>query len=204
MSCTLRHLLSSRTISNAEEGWPWSVSWYRSVSITLSDVYYQGIITTGSAVGGFFFSIVLGQFLDGPIGFAWGVRICAFICLAFLIVANGLMRTNYPPRAPSTLPAKTNKPLSSLIRSPAYVFMIAFGLVISLALYNPMFSVQLFAGEQDDISENLTKYLLAIINLTSTLGRTIPNFLADRYGVFPVYIPCVAAAGRTCSMTPFR
>ncbi|KAF7416313.1 hypothetical protein PC9H_002578 [Pleurotus ostreatus] len=155
----------------------------------------MGIITTGSAVGGFFFSIILGQFLDGPIGFAWGIRICAFISLAFLIVANGLMRTNYPPRAPSTLPAKTNKPLSSLIRSPAYVFMIAFGLVISLALYNPMFSVQLFAGEQDNISENLTKYLLAIINLTSTLGRTIPNFFADRYGVFPVYIPCVAAAG---------
>ncbi|KAF9050882.1 MFS general substrate transporter [Hymenopellis radicata] len=159
----------------------------------------MGIITTGSAVGGFFFSVILGQFLDGDIGFAWGIRICAFICLVCLTAANAMMRTNYPPRvstsSSSTSSSESKKPLKSLLRSPAYVFMIAFGLVISLSLYNPMFSVELFAKEQNSIPDNLTNYLVAIINLTSTLGRTIPNGLADRYGVFPVYIPSVAAAG---------
>ncbi|KAF8903400.1 major facilitator superfamily domain-containing protein [Mucidula mucida] len=162
----------------------------------------MGIITTGSAVGGFFFSVILGQFLDGDVGFAWGIRICAFICLVCLTAANTMMRTNYPPRvsAAGTAPS-SGKPLKSLIRSPPYVFIIAFGLVISLSLYNPMFSVELFATEQDNIPNNLTNYLVAIINLTSTLGRTIPNGLADRYGVLPVYIPSVAAAGVVALVT---
>ncbi len=73
--------------------------------------------------------------------------------------------------------------------------MILYGFFISLALYNPMFSVELFAQEHGNIPSALTSYLVAIINLSSTLGRTIPNWLADRYGVLPVYIPCVAAAG---------
>ncbi|KAK0244567.1 MFS general substrate transporter [Armillaria nabsnona] len=156
----------------------------------------MGIITTGSAIGGFFFSSTFGHFLDGSIGFAWGIRIGAFVCLACLCTANLLMRTNYP-RSQTARPAlsSTATPLATLLRTPAYIFMIFYGFFISLALYNPMFSVELFAQEHSNIPIALTSYLVAIINLSSTLGRTIPNWLADRYGVLPVYIPCVAAAG---------
>ncbi|KAK0503643.1 major facilitator superfamily domain-containing protein [Armillaria luteobubalina] len=157
----------------------------------------MGIITTGSAIGGFFFSSIFGHFLDGSIGFAWGIRIGAFVCLACLCTANLLMRTNYPRSQTTTRPAlpSTATPLTALLRTPAYIFMILYGFFISLALYNPMFSVELFAQEHNNIPSTLTDYLVAIINLSSTLGRTIPNWLADRYGVLPVYIPCVAAAG---------
>ncbi|KAG7444138.1 MFS general substrate transporter [Guyanagaster necrorhizus] len=155
----------------------------------------MGIITTGSAFGGFFFSSIFGHFLGGSIGFAWGIRIGAFVCLGCLCTANLLMRTNYPQKQTPRALSATATPLTTLLRTPAYMFIILYGLTISLSLYNPMFSVELFAQEHDNIPSTLTSYLVAIINLSSTLGRTIPNWLADRYGVFPVYIPCVAAAG---------
>lgn len=155
----------------------------------------MGIITTGGAIGGFFFSAVLGQFLDGSIGFAWGIRICAFICLGCLSLANILIRTQYPPRTESKSKLQVSAPLGQMLKTPAYIAMILFGLFISLALYNPMFAVQSFAKEHPNIPGGLTSYLLAIINLSSVLGRTIPNALADRFGLFYVYIPCVAATG---------
>ncbi|KAF5358667.1 hypothetical protein D9758_007682 [Tetrapyrgos nigripes] len=63
----------------------------------------MGFITTGSAIGGFFFSTIFSHFLDpgstDTIGFAWGVRIGGFISLVCLVLANFLMKTNYPPTA---------------------------------------------------------------------------------------------------------
>lgn len=140
---------------------------------------------------------MLGRFLNGPIGFAWGIRISAFICVACLAVANLLMRTNSlagkpKPNSSSLMAA----PLNKMILTPAYITFILFAFLTSLAVYNPMFSIELFAREDVRVSTTLGSYLLAIINLTSTFGRTIPNYLADRYGVFLVYIPCTAAAGK--------
>lgn len=161
--------------------------------------YRQGIITTGGALGGAFFSIILGHFLNGPIGFAWGVRICAFICLFCLTLANLLIRTNYPPAAAKAAVTATTPPvgtpLKQLVRTTSYISYIVFGFVISVALYNPMFSVELFALQNAHVSQTLGGYLLAILNVSSIFGRLIPNRLADRYGVFQVYIPCIAITG---------
>lgn len=47
------------------------------------------------------------------------------------------------------------------------------------------FAIQSFALDHG-ISPGLADWLLPILNLTSILGRTIPNWLADRYGLFQV------------------
>lgn len=104
------------------------------------------------------------------------------------------MRTNYTTKPQNAnLPIQT--PLSKLVRVPAYIAFIIFAFTVSLGLYNPMFSVELFARQEAHVSTTLGSYLLAILNISSTFGRILPNHLADHYGVLPVYIPCAAAAG---------
>lgn len=106
-----------------------------------------------------------------------------------------LMRTNYAAKAQANTKALSQTPFFQVVKTPAYICILIFAFIISLAVYNPMFSVELFARQDAHVSTTLGSYLVAIINLSSTLGRTLPNHLADRYGVFPVYIPCVAAGG---------
>ncbi|ETW75337.1 MFS monocarboxylate transporter [Heterobasidion irregulare TC 32-1] len=160
----------------------------------------MGITTTGTSVGGFFFSVLFSHFLNGSIGFKWGIRICAFICLGCLIAANLLMRTHpegwiAPAQQPSesSSPRKT-PPIRALFKNVSYVLTITYGFVVCLGLWFPNFMVQLFA-ESHGISPGLSSWLLAIINISSIFGRILPNWLADRWGVFEVYMPCTALAG---------
>jgi hypothetical protein len=37
---------------------------------------------------------MLNRFFFGPLGFAWGVRASALLCLGLLILGNGMMSTN--------------------------------------------------------------------------------------------------------------
>jgi nitrate/nitrite transporter NarK len=85
-------------------------------------------------------------------------------------------------------------PLQTLFSNLSYMLTITYGFTVSLGLWFPNFGIQLFA-ESHGISEGLSAWLLAIINLSSTFGRIIPNWLADRYGVFEVYIPLTALTG---------
>lgn len=109
------------------------------------------------------------------------------------------MSTNYPPPTPKSEALNEPPigiPLNQLVRSTSYIAFILFAFVISIALYNPMFSVELFALRNAHVSQTLGGYLLAILNVSSIFGRLFFNRLADRYGVFEIYIPCIAAAGK--------
>lgn len=61
-----------------------------------------GIVTSGSAVGGIVYPIVL-QRLISSIGFGWAVRVSAFITLACLCIGSITIRTNMPLRKGFTL-----------------------------------------------------------------------------------------------------
>jgi MFS family permease len=50
-----------------------------------------GIATSGSSLGGIAYPIMLNHFFSDSIGFAWGVRISAFISLALLVVGGALV-----------------------------------------------------------------------------------------------------------------
>ncbi|ETS76547.1 hypothetical protein PFICI_11934 [Pestalotiopsis fici W106-1] len=91
---------------------------------------------------------------------------------------------------------KPHKPRSmgQMLRDPAYLAIISMGFVVSLGLYFPPFAIQSFALDHG-IPSGLADWLLPLLNLTSVLGRTIPNWLADRYGLFEMYIPCTLLAG---------
>lgn len=63
-----------------------------------------------------------------------------------------------------------------------------------LGLYTPFFYVQDFALYHQ-LPISIVFYLLPIINAASTLGRLLPNFLADKIGCLNMIIPCVTISG---------
>ncbi|PVH94306.1 MFS general substrate transporter [Periconia macrospinosa] len=177
--------------------------------------FAMGIITTGTSLGGFAFSVLASKLLGSRVGFAWTVRISAFIATGCMLLANFLITepkkkaevveiqqnsqekiSQSEGNEEETASAKEEKPrtVPELLRDPAYLSIIASGFVVCLGLYFPMFAIQSFALH-NAIGPGLASWLLSIINLSSVLGRTIPNWLADRYGTLELYVPCTAAAG---------
>lgn len=124
----------------------------------------MGIITTGTSLGGFAFSVIASK-LPSSIGFPWMVRLSAFITLACIMSANLLVTqpketstadeqkpansaaidTSSGEKEPASIeePAeeeKEEKPRSiqQLLRDPAYLAIILSGFIVCLGLYFPM------------------------------------------------------------------
>ncbi|CAI4215868.1 unnamed protein product [Parascedosporium putredinis] len=56
-----------------------------------------GIVATGSSIGGVVFPIMVSRLIR-EVGYGWAMRICAFLILGLLVVANLTIRANHPPR----------------------------------------------------------------------------------------------------------
>lgn len=55
-----------------------------------------GIAASGSSLGGVIFPIMVHKLIP-KVGFPWTMRICAFMILGLLIIANLLIRSRIPP-----------------------------------------------------------------------------------------------------------
>lgn len=78
-----------------------SMVFYPAFSATVTWFYQRravavGIVAAGSSLGGVIFPIMVAR-LVGEVGFAWTMRICAFLILALLIVANLFIKSRIPP-----------------------------------------------------------------------------------------------------------
>ncbi|QRV80924.1 major facilitator superfamily transporter [Ceratobasidium sp. AG-Ba] len=153
--------------------------------------FATGIVTTGTSCGGVIFPIMLNKLFQ-RFGFANGVRASAFVVLGLLIIANLLMRTRLPPKSKG---AQVPPPdFKAIMTDSAYLLTILGAFLILLGLFFPIFYLQLFAVVHG-LDETLAFYSLAIMNAASVLGRTIPNFFADRFGAFNLVISCSAISG---------
>ncbi|KAG8739439.1 hypothetical protein FRC12_016296 [Ceratobasidium sp. 428] len=151
----------------------------------------MGIVFTGSSCGGMIFPIMLNNIIKRA-GFAWGVRATAFVVLACLVAANLMMKTRLPPKTNQNPAHKSD---FKGIMTHGVFLLTVFGTFLSmLGIWYPIFYIQLFAVRHN-LDQNLSFYALTILNAASILGRTIPNFISDRIGVFNVMIPCTAIAG---------
>lgn len=119
-------------------------------------------------------------------------RAAAFLDLGLLVAANLLMRTRLPSRKqrPNLQPVNVKKILSDV----AYLLLVAGSFLIFWGLFVPFFYLQLFAALHG-VRPGLTKYLISIMNASSVFGRTVPNFLADKYGPFNLIIPSTFISG---------
>jgi predicted MFS family arabinose efflux permease len=97
-----------------------------------------------------------------------------FIMLGSEIIGFAILRTRLPPRK--------SGPFFDMesLKDPAYsCFVIGLSLAF-MAYFVPFFYIEPFSLRVG-ASEDLSFYMLAIMNGAGTLGRLFPNFLADRY-----------------------
>ncbi|KAI4166924.1 MAG: hypothetical protein LQ343_007627 [Gyalolechia ehrenbergii] len=163
-------------------------------SVSLLPTYFStkvglaiGIGSSGSSIGGIIYPIVLYRLID-RIGFAWSVRVVAFIAFGTLFIPLTVMRMRV--RAPK---ARTKLDLSAFTDVPYMTFVVA-TLIGFAGVSIVLFYISYYALEQG-MDTKMSFYIVAIFNAASTFGRTAPNTLSDRGGPFNLIAPCAIACG---------
>ncbi|KAL7942546.1 putative MFS monocarboxylate transporter [Trichoderma barbatum] len=142
----------------------------------------NGIAATGSSIGGVIYPIMFYK-LQQSAGFPWATRALAFLCLLTSSISIAVMRVRVAPNTKRALLQL------SAFKEPQYsLFCLAmfFGF---LGFYNFLSFVQPWSFSRGITSQNLSFYLLPIINAASTFGRITPNFLADHWGPLNMLAP---------------
>ncbi|KAH0828906.1 MFS general substrate transporter [Lanmaoa asiatica] len=153
----------------------------------------MGIIMSGSSVGSVAYPIMINHFFNGPIGFAWGVRIVTFVYLVLLFIANAIMRTRLPPAKlnQDNVPVNirnilTDGPFWVCIAGIAATFWGLFVPSKFVIMYSMrsesciVFYIQLFAAE-NHVSSIVENYVVAIFNAAGFFGRIVPMIFADMW-----------------------
>ncbi|KAK2787237.1 hypothetical protein FQN52_007326 [Onygenales sp. PD_12] len=152
----------------------------------------MGISIAGSSIGGLILPIALGKMLVNPnLSFGWTVRICGFIILAVLLPSCLAIRARLPPRKEKFL-------LPSAFKDIQFASIVTFAFLMILCIFTPIFFLPTYAVKYG-MSNQLSSYLLAILNAASFFGRVIPGVLADRVGCLNM----VAASGITSGILIF-
>ncbi|KAJ8518626.1 hypothetical protein ONZ45_g4304 [Pleurotus djamor] len=167
-------------------------------SLTLTSHYFRkkrstamGVVLAGSSIGGCLYPILLNNVFSKS-GFGWGVRAVGFLDLGLLIFANLLMKTRLPSR--KARPPQKPVEFKKIIFDLPYMVFVAGSFLVFWGLFFPFFYLQFFAT-QHHVTPVLVKYSITIMNASSVFGRTIPNFLGDKFGPFNVMIPSTVISG---------
>ncbi|CRG86566.1 Monocarboxylate transporter 4 [Talaromyces islandicus] len=142
-----------------------------------------GLVFTGSSIGGIILPIALTHLIK-EVGFGWSMRICAFIMLFLLMIANLTIRPWRPsPQTQKVTWAQLAKPFSEVqfILTAIGFFFFSYGFFAAVN-YLPVEAVS--AG----MSSNLVQYLLPILNAGSLFGRLFSGFLGDKLGRYNIFI----------------
>jgi hypothetical protein len=113
------------------------------------------------------------------IGFAWTVRVVGFIFLFSLLIGNLLLRPRIKPS--KDIDAKIID-LSAL--KDLRFALLGVGIFFSdWALFGPLTFITSYSLSKG-INPNLSYYMIAFLNVGSSLGRVVPGLLADKIGPY--------------------
>ncbi|KAJ5125307.1 MFS transporter asaE [Penicillium atrosanguineum] len=141
-----------------------------------------GVTASGSSLGGVIFPIMVTHLIP-QVGFPWAMRICAFLILGMLVIANLTLKSRLPP---------TKKPFSVMnfvrpLKDIKFVLTVAGAFCFFWGMFLP-FTFVITQAERYGMSPNMSQYLIPILNAASIFGRTLPGYLADRVGRYNVMI----------------
>lgn len=111
------------------------------------------------------------------------MRICAFLILFLLIIANFTMRPFYPPRPHKVTGAELIKPLTEI----PFVLLLTGFCIFSFGFYIPLNYLPLQALSAG-MSADLAQYLVPILNAGSLFGRLLSGFLGDKLGRYNIFV----------------
>lgn len=155
-----------------------------STYFTTKRAFAIGIVAAGGSVGSTIYPIVFRK-LQPALGFAWAIRVIAFIALGLLSVSIAIMKSRLAP--PQT--ARRMVDLAAFTNI-SYTFFTAGLFLTFIGLYIPIFDVVVNAQAGSHVSEDMSFYILSILNAGSAFGRVIPGQLADVYGSLEIIIIC--------------
>ncbi|KZT09439.1 MFS general substrate transporter [Laetiporus sulphureus 93-53] len=152
--------------------------------------FAMGIALTGecTSVGGIIYPIMLNKLFYSSVGYAWGVRASAFLTLGLLTIANFITKTRLPSAKDRPKQHVSFKLLKELGGDVPYMLAVGGAFLVLWGLFFPYFYLQVW-GNSHGLSKTLDFYTLAILNAASIFGRTIPNLLADIFGIFNLGVP---------------
>ncbi|KAG2058342.1 hypothetical protein BDR06DRAFT_968799 [Suillus hirtellus] len=148
-------------------------------------------VATGSPLGAIIHPIMLNNLLNGPLGFANGVRVSAGFTSLFLLTACLCMRTRLdPPATPVNYIAVARK----CIYDVPFMLLIAGTFLLQTGFYYPLFFFQLDSIKHG-ISEKFSFYSLVILNGSNCLGRFTSGLIASFTGVLNLTIVASTSCG---------
>ena len=142
-----------------------------------------------SLLGAVVYPVVFAQ-VEPQLGFRWATRIIGFIAMVTsVITVAGIKSRN--KRA-----AKRRRVFDLMsFRETSYGFF-CLGLLFGfMGLYILFFYIELFALQECHMDGNLASYALVVVNASSTFGRVLPNYIADKLGPMNVHIPFTLITG---------
>lgn len=160
-----------------------------------------GLATLGGSVGGTMWPLVL-QRLYSTVGFAWGIRIVGFACLAGLVASVVLVKSRFSrtivPEDSEHL-AKMKKVMQrtkhfldvSAFKDARFTFLVLGVFFTEIALLS-IFTYLATYAIAHGFSEKTSFTLLTVLNAVGIPGRYIPGHFADMYGNYNVMVLMLA------------
>ncbi|KAI9172558.1 putative pyoverdine/dityrosine biosynthesis protein [Paramyrothecium foliicola] len=149
----------------------------------------NGISASGSGLGGVVLPIMIKR-MEAQVGLPWATRAVALIFLLLLVVANLVLR---PQKAPKEKRTRRSLVDATAFKDWPYVLLVLGMFITLLGLYTPFVHVQSYAIDKGLASEELSFYMVAILNSSSIPGRILPLTLAQQIG--PMNMIVITAAG---------
>ncbi|KAH7358492.1 riboflavin transporter MCH5 [Plectosphaerella cucumerina] len=150
-----------------------------------------GVASTGGSLGGIAFPLALHALFD-RVGFAWAVRIVAFICLVLCGAANLLIRTRLPPARDAT-----PHPDLRILRDPAFALTTVGVFLLEFSLFIPLTYISSYMVRQG-FDVDFSYRILAVLNAGSVLGRVLAGWWGDHFGAFNSNILAVLLSVFAC------
>ncbi|KAK2049377.1 major facilitator superfamily transporter [Colletotrichum somersetense] len=141
-----------------------------------------GVLTTGSSLGGVIFPIMVNRLIK-EVGFPWTMRICAFMILGLLIIANLTVRAFHPPQPRKLNMAQLVGPLKEL----EFLFLVIGFFLFTYGVFVPInyLEVQALAV---GMRPGLAEYLISMLNAASFFGRLSAGFIGDKVGRYNIFV----------------
>lgn len=156
-----------------------------------------GLASLGGSIGGAIWPLVL-RALYSSVGFSWGIRIVAFICLFGLTLSVVLVKLRFRRKispAGTEDMTRSKKYMTNIkgffdltaFKEPSFVFLVLGVFFTEIALMSMVTYLASFAIAQG-FTEDDSLLLVTIFNALGIPGRYIPGYLGDKYGNYNVMV----------------
>lgn len=136
----------------------------------------MGLTAAGSSIGGVVFPIIVARMIP-LVGFGWTMRVCAFLILVLIVIANLTVKSRIKPMRRKVSFSDFVKPWKEipflLVGLGTFFYMWGFFLPITFIVRD---------ASANGMSLSMSRYLVSLLNAGSFLGRTVPGLIRDKFG----------------------